>query len=310
MIKPKIKLNNFIHNFILYVFFVLTLLITFYSLNFFFAYGVEEKALFFGHEFDISPNNGTSKLPQIAAQGSNVYVAWQDNTNGNYDIFFTYSSDNGNRFAPVRNLSHNNGTSELPRIAAQGSNVYVVWQDNTNGNYDVFFQQSSTNGTKFKSVRNLSNSNVTSELPQIAVSSNDIYVIWRENDSGIHRIFFKHVQKDNATGMLKFGPVNKLYHSGDVSEPKIISGSEFFYGVWKTDLNKNNVSIIEFYPFMLFEDYSGDSIPLTRLSSNETVSNPDIAVHNSNTYLVWENIRVGNGDVFFKKLSTKFEKNG
>ena len=57
-------------------------------------------------------------------------------------------------------------TSEFPQIALDGNNVYVVWQDNTPGNYDIFLQRSLSNGTKFGD-RNVSNNNGTSELPQI-----------------------------------------------------------------------------------------------------------------------------------------------
>jgi hypothetical protein len=348
-------MNDFPLYFILCVLFVFLLFIMFDNLSFYFAYGIQEKSLFFGHQFDISSNNGTSELPQIAVQGNNVYAVWQDNTPGNYDIFFTHSSDNGSSFAPVRNLSNNNGTSELPQIAVQGNNVYVVWQDNTPGNYDILFkrstnhgegfrgvnlknsngtsqfpqiavqgnnvyvvwqdntpgnydiflQRSLSNGTKFK-YRNLSNNSGTSELPQLSVSSNNIYVIWRDNnDRGVHKIFFKHGQKDNATGMTKYGRSYSLNHSGEPAQAKIVTGSEHFYGVWTAYLNKKDVSALEFYPFLLFGDNSGDSIPLTRLSSNDTISNPDIAVYGNNAFLVWERAGAGNKDIFFKKVSAK-----
>jgi LVIVD repeat len=450
-------MNEFAFYFILCVLFVFLLFIMFDMLSFYFAYGVQEKSLFFSHQFDISSNNGTSELPQIAVQGSNVYVVWQDNTPGNYDIFFKHSSDNGNSFAPVLNLSNNNGTSELPQIAVQGNNVYVVWQDNTPGNYDIFLTHSSdngnsfapvlnlsnnngtselpqiavqgnnvyvawqdntpgnydiflerslsngtefkdqnlsnnngtselpqiavqgnnvyvawqdntpgnydilfkrsinygegfrgvnlknsngtsqfpqiavlgndvyvawqdntpgnydiflqrtlSNGTKFK-YRNLSNNNGTSEIPQLSVSSNNIYVIWRDNsDTGVHKIFFKHGQKDNATGKIVYSNSYSLNHSGEPAQAKIVTGSEYFYGVWTAYLNKKDVSALEFYPFRLFGDNSGNSIPLTRLSLNESVSNPDIATRDDDAFLVWESTEAGNRDIFFKKLSTNF----
>jgi hypothetical protein len=400
------KLNNLTTSFGVFAFSI-TLLVLFFYLNLSSAHAVEEKAIFFGHSSDISSNNGTSTLPYVSAQGDNVYVVWQDNTSGNYDIYFTYSSDKGNKFAPVRNLSNNTGASGLPQIVALGDNVYVVWQDNTSGNYDIYFKASLSAGAKFKSVRNLSNNNGTSALPQIstlgnnvyvvwqdntsgnydiflkrspnegtgfrsvniynsngnsevpqittqgdiiyvvwqdntsgnydiffqpflsngakfksernlsnnngnsesphiAALRNDIYVIWKDDDSGTPRIYFKHIQKDNATGSIKYGPVNELNHSGNVSNAKITKGPDFFYGVWNSVLNKNNANVIEFYPFMLFEDYSGDAIPLTSLSSNETLSNPSIGIYASDTYLVWENKTSGNGDIFFKRLSTNF----
>jgi hypothetical protein len=259
---------------------------------------------------NLSNNNGSSELPQISSQGDNVYVVWQDNSSGNYDIFFKRSPNEGTGFKSV-NLVNSNGTSERPQVTAQGDNVYAVWQDDTSGNYDIYFQYSISNGNKFESVRKMSNNNSTSELPHVAVLGNEIYVIWRDNEDGTGRVFFKHGQIDNSTGKLKFGFINKLLHNGEVSQVKIARGSEFFYGVWTSQLNKNNTSIIEFYPFMLFEDYSGDAIPLTSFSSNEIVSNPDIAIYKSDAYLVWENETTGNGDIFFKRLSTNFfERNG
>jgi hypothetical protein len=399
-------MNEFTFYFISCILLVFLLLIMFDILSFYFAYGAQEKSLFFGHQFDISSNNGTSELPQIAVQGNNVYVVWQDNTTGNYDIFFKHSSDNGNSFAPALNLSNNNGTSELPQIAVQGNNVYVVWQDNTTGNYDIYLQRTLSNGTKFKDqnlsnnngtselpqiavqgnnvyvvwqdnttgnyeilfkrstnygegfrgvnlknsngtselpqiavqgnnvyvvwqdnttgnydiylqrtlsngtkfkYRNLSNNNGTSELPHLSLSSNNIYVIWTDNsETGVDKIFFRHGQKDNATGKIEYSNSYSLNHSGEPAQAKIVSGSEYFYGVWIAYLNKKDASALEFYPFRLFGDNSGNSIPLTRLSLNESVSNPDIATRNDDAFLVWESTEAGNGDIYFKKISPNF----
>ena len=272
------------------------------------ALGIEPTSIYFGDEINISKNNGTSELPQITAEGNNVYVVWQDNTNGNYDVYFAYSPDNGKNFESIRNLSKNNGTSELPQITAEGNNVYVVWQDNTNGNYDVYFKSSSTNGTKFKSIRNLSKNNGTSELPQIATYKDLVYVIWKDSTSGTDRIFFKDGQKENSTNITEFGSLNKLVSIGNVSKPKIVAGSNFFSGIWTSNLA--NASVIEFYPVKFF-DNSNNPIQLTKLSSKDSITNVSIFGHNSDTYLVWENKKISNGDIFFKKISTRFfDRNG
>ena len=190
--------------------FVLILFISVHILSYYVAYGIEEKSLFFGHQFGISSNNGTSEMPQIAVQGSNVYVVWQDNTPGNYDIFFTYSSDNGSSFAPIRSLSNNTGNSEFPQIAVQGSNVYVVWQDNTPGNYDIFFTHSSDNGNSFAPIRSLSNNTGNSELPQIAVQGSNVYVVWQDNTPGNYDIF---LQRSLSNGT-KFNDRNLSRNNG------------------------------------------------------------------------------------------------
>ena len=116
--------------------------------------------------------------------------------------------NNGNGFKSV-NLKNSNGTSVFPQIALDGNNVYVVWQDNTTGNDDIFLQRSLSNGTKFGD-RNISNNNGTSEKPQISIPNGEIYVAWRDNDRGIYDIFFRHGKKDSGTGRSEFGPSYNL----------------------------------------------------------------------------------------------------
>ena len=298
------KTNNHIF-LLLCIFFVLISFISIYYLGNYVAYGIEEKSLFFSQQLGISSSNGTSELPQIAAQGNNVYVVWQDNTPGNYDILFKRSQNNGNGFKSV-NLKNSNGTSISPQMALDDNNIYVIWQDNTPGNYDVFLQRISSNGTK-SSDRNISNNNGTSELPQISVSNGEIFIIWKDNDRGIHEIFFKHGQKDNVTDKIELGRSYRLNDRGEPVHAIITSGSDLVYGVWTSNSDKKDKSVLQFYPFMLFGDNSGDSIPLTRLSSNQSVSNPDIAISNEIAFLVWEgSAGAGNSDIFFKKISASF----
>ena len=114
------------------------------------AYGIIPKSLYFGHNTNISQDNGTSEFPQIAASGKNVYVVWEDDINGNKEIYFTSSLDTGSTFGSITNLSENNGTSEFPQIAASGKNVYVVWEDDINGNKEIYFTSSLDTGSTIR----------------------------------------------------------------------------------------------------------------------------------------------------------------
>ena len=251
---------------------------------------------------NLSKNNGTSELPQVTAEGNNVYVVWQDNSNGNYDVYFAYSQDNGKNFESVRNLSKNNGTSELPQVTAEGNNVYVVWQDNSNGNYDVYIKSSSDFGTKFKSTRNLSKNNGMSEFPQIASYNENIHSIWKDSTRDTEGIFSKSGRKDNLTNATEYGSLNKFFSIGNVSSPKIIAIGDFFSSAWAS--NSDNKSVIEFYPLNFLAD-SKDPIQLTK-SSKRNIVNVDMFGYSTDAYCVWENKNISNGDIFFKRLSTNF----
>ncbi|HLN35972.1 MAG TPA: sialidase family protein, partial [Nitrososphaeraceae archaeon] len=91
---------------------------------------------------DLSDNNGDLEIfPQMLVSGNNVYVVWEDNSNGgDFDIFFRVSNNNGQTFNPFIDLSSNNGESLIPQMLVSGNNVYVIWDDRTNGgDRDVFF---------------------------------------------------------------------------------------------------------------------------------------------------------------------------
>ena len=68
--------------------------------------------------------------------------------------------------------------------AASGSNRFVVWEDNTPGNYDILFKRSADNGATWQAVKNLSNNPGHSYNPQIVVSGSNVYVVWLQIDSG------------------------------------------------------------------------------------------------------------------------------
>src|SRR4030043_366785 len=74
-------------------------------------------------------NAGSSSYPAIAVDGSNIYVVWDDDTPGNYEIYFKKADDGGRPWTVTKNLSNTTGNSDVPVIAVDGPNIYVVWND-------------------------------------------------------------------------------------------------------------------------------------------------------------------------------------
>ncbi|MGC1134813.1 MAG: sialidase family protein [Nitrososphaeraceae archaeon] len=113
-------------------------------------------------------------VPKIGAIQDNIYVTWTGiPPNAPTEIFFTRSTDGGNTFEGVRNISINPGFSSNPSLAASAptqANVYVTWFDNTPGNFDILFRKSSDAGVTFDSTENLSDSSGSSFAPAISAS--------------------------------------------------------------------------------------------------------------------------------------------
>ena len=86
----------------------------------------------------------SSSSPSSSQQGQKepyVYIASQvPLSDENEEIFVASSSDNRDTFSEVTfNLSNNSEFSECPSIATSENNIYVIWQDSTPGNSEVFF---------------------------------------------------------------------------------------------------------------------------------------------------------------------------
>jgi hypothetical protein len=87
--------------------------------------------------------NEPSNVEIIADQNDRVFIAWQDriDTSDKNEIFFASSTDRGETFNGVTNLSNNADISECPSIIAVKDTVFATWEDLTPGNHEVFFSR-------------------------------------------------------------------------------------------------------------------------------------------------------------------------
>ncbi|WP_415280987.1 hypothetical protein [Candidatus Nitrososphaera sp. FF02] len=122
-----------------------------------------------------------------------MYIVWNDDIDSlsTFDAFLVGSSDSGDSFTLSYNISDNTDTSLHPHIAATGTGVYVVWDDDTGdpGTPDAFFANSSDNGVSFSAPINLSDAAGIISEPRVAASDNMIYVVWKDFTPGDSDVF-------------------------------------------------------------------------------------------------------------------------
>jgi hypothetical protein len=89
----------------------------------------------------LTVNDGYSGPPSIAVSDLNIQVAWHDYTPGNAEIYFRRSVDGGVAWQTTKRLSKTAGNSWDPTIGVAGSNIYVVWEEETLGSSEIFFKK-------------------------------------------------------------------------------------------------------------------------------------------------------------------------
>ena len=243
----------------------------------------------FGNVINLSDNPGLSVSPQIVVSGkkgnTTVYVTWQDAYRGKPDILLRVSRDNGVSFASVVNISNSTGYPVSPKIAASGSNVYVVWEDGKT----ILFSASTNRGTSFSSIVNIDNSTVNNSNPQIAASGSNVYAVW-EDDEGV-------MFRASADNGISFSDVINLSDSyGHAVSPQIAASGSNVYVVWH-DLSPGKREVL----FRASTD-NGDTFDnVINISENLADSlDPQIAASGSNVYVVWHDLSPGKPDIFLR----------
>lgn len=152
------------------------------------------------------PSNNCPQSPSIVRSDSTEYVAFQADINGNNEIYVrkldgsTWIDVGGCSESGRGGVSCNNGNSINPEIFVVDNlsgedDIYLVWQDDTNGNYEIYVKKligeawvevgegSATNG-------GISNDPYNSELPQLFATEQEIYVVWQsEIATGDYEIY-------------------------------------------------------------------------------------------------------------------------
>jgi hypothetical protein len=241
--------------------------------------------------------------PSIALDSiGNIYIAWEDDRNGDYDIYFSNSTDGGNTFSPSMKINDDSdGVYQYyPSVAGGGpGNVYITWMDPREGSFDIYFTRSVDGGDTFSTNKKINDDvgSASQSSPSIAVDeAGKICSAWRDERNGNWDIYFS----SSVTGGTTFSTNIKVNDDiGDAEQlgPSIAVDSEGnIYCVWMDQRNGN----LEIY-FANSSDggstFSGDKMVGDAISSKRY---PSIAVDDiGNIYMAWDDYRNGIYDIYF-----------
>ncbi|MBA7511255.1 hypothetical protein ES705_03246 [subsurface metagenome] len=128
----------------------------------------------------------SSQYSSIAVDSNdNIHIAWDDQRDGNYEIYYTKLDNNGNTLVDDTRLTNDSQYSYNPKIALDSNNnIHITWQDKRDEpttKYEIYYK----NGTLAAAAKpNLNVTAITTPANVFANESNGINATIKNNGTG------------------------------------------------------------------------------------------------------------------------------
>jgi PKD repeat protein len=259
----------------------------------------------FGSSIQLTQSTADQCNPAIAiGRDDKLYVVWQDNRSGTWDIFLSTSTD-GVTWSSERKISDSNNNEINPAIAIDTLNrAYTVWQDDRNVNQDIYIAASS-NGFVTETVSQIT-SNIANQIePAVAVdSSNTVYVVWPDARNGSSDIYGAASNKGPWTNV----PI--VNSAGNQSSPAIAVESEgsILHLLWVDDRSGNQDIYYATSNGLPSSPLSGSSI-IDDTSGASQLAPAIVTNGSSKVFACWQDRRNvtangGDTDLYFAELTS------
>lgn len=253
-----------------------------------------------GNNIRLTNDPFSSGSPSVSCSGQNINVYWTDLRDGNAEIYYKRSTDNGTTWSGDTRLTNAPSVSQSPAIAQNGLNLHVVWDDWRNGqNKEIYYKRSTDGGASWSSDFLLSNTPLTVWGQTITVSGSNVHVSYMvQTAPSRFEVFYKNSQD----GGLTWNPEVNLSNTStyDAVSPSIISYGSVVHITWLGDVNGFRQLL---YKRSLNSGISWEPCD-TLTASSVQPDNPGIAASNSEVHVVWNDSRDGNKEIYYKRNLT------
>jgi hypothetical protein len=239
-----------------------------------------------------------SYWPSVAVSGLDVHVVWNDYRDGNFEVYYKRSTDEGFSWNSDVRLTHDTLASMFPCIAASDSVVHVVWYAHPEGarNFQIYYKRSTDKGTSWGLDTRLTNSTQNSLYPTIAVSGTHVNVAWSDSRDGNYEIYTK---RSTNEGINWEADTRITYDTANSTIGSIAVSGFNVHVVWSHGIT--GPPFTEIY-YTRSRDGGLTWEPTTTLT--RTSVGPSIAISGSKVHVVWYDNRDGNQEIYYKRNPT------
>jgi cysteine-rich repeat protein len=178
-----------------------------------------------GSDVRVTSDSSVQRVPFLTWTGSEFGVAWQDFRDLDLEIYFARLDSSGSKIGSDAKVTSASGDSRAPFLAWTGSEFGVAWEDDRDGNFEIYFARIDSSGSKMGSDVRITSAVYSSLSPSLAWTGSEFGMAWQDLRDGSYEIYFARI---DSSGSKMGSDVRITDYSGESKTPSIAwTGSEF-----------------------------------------------------------------------------------
>ncbi len=250
--------------------------------------------------FAISSETRDQRYPAVAFDGTNYLVAWQDDRSGNSDIYAGRVTPSGTVLDSSGIVVCDDASYQVtPRVASNGSNSLVVWEDRRYYG-DVYGARVSTSGALLDASGIVISSGASYErTPAVASLGSNYLVVWQDyRSSSRYEVYGARVS--GAGALLDASGIQIATGSYSAYYPAVAADSSNYLVVW------NGGSYANYNIYGRRVSSSGallDAGQITITSASGNQQRATLSSDGSQHLVVYQDARSGGADIYGARVS-------
>lgn len=256
-----------------------------------------------GSSLRLSEAAGGSGYPSLAWNGDGYGVAWHDDRDGNYEIYFTLVDRYGVATGSERRITDAAGNSGGAAIAWTGAEYGLAWWDERNGEREIYFRRLDAAGTPIGPEYRITNAAGASTTPSIVWTGREYGIAWHDARDGNDEIYLSRVHPSGHP----LGPEVRVTNAAGASRYASVAWTGEQYAVaWQDDRDGNT----EIYVARLDSLGSkvGSDVRITTAAGSS--EQPSLVWNGSGFAVAWHDDRDGVWEIYLARMYTTGTKLG
>ncbi|MCK5559704.1 MAG: Ig-like domain-containing protein [Thermoplasmata archaeon] len=228
--------------------------------------------------------------------GNNLYVIYYLSSNSK-DLFFNKSEDNGITWDNGIKLVDGSSPEipAYPDIAVHEDNIHVVWHDNRDGNFEIYYKQSIDGGISWGNDTRLTFTLNQSLYPDIDVHGSNIHIVWYENENrtsnGDEEIYYLRSNNNGNSWSKVISLTNQIY-SDNSPDIEVIDKNIHF--VWTEYRNGSG----DLYYKKSYDNGDNWSKEIKISNFGNGIYRKSFTIYKTRSFFAWDNVY----GVYFKSI--------